>query len=968
MEDLLDVLSKDLLQESSDCTSSLYASPQERTEPSRSQPYCSKPLPQLPLPLEIHDSLYPFQRDGIQWLFQRHLRARAALLADEMGLGKTVQVCAFLCAMFKEQLIHTALIVAPVSLLTLWENELERWGGLGSSGSTPVTVVHTGGKAKREAKWRRLRMGAVTGVYITSYGVIRQDIKAIALSASGAPLLDYIILDEVHCIRDRSSSVFSAVMELSARHRIALTGTPMMNRLDDMLSVFQFLDGGLAQSNGEDGIDSARSALKRMTKSMLKCERSDSTESDKDAFKKESQKELHSLQAVMESFTLRRMKSEVAAMLPSDNELQVNEAQGTLPVHGEGSPYQEDVDPRKEPWPVAVRAGMGRKHDTVVWIRLTDSQQAQYVLLLKRWNILRHAPPSCSTGPERNGEECDEDSLAQLLDENGDHTWVEDRRGPEPGQREGPQQSKHSPSVSLANNSFKREALTMVGLLRDTCQHPWMLLHEAAFNQALTHSLSVAPCTEIGNGYSGAKLHVALEIIKERGNEGHRSLVFSSSKRLLKILSRLLDEHSISWCQLDGETKPADRLALVRAFNGDESLPSGADACGSGGISSISVAAKSSGPTLSTTQVCLLTMQIGSLGFTFQKASCVILLSPSCNPSLDNQAVDRVHRIGQQREDVFIYRLLSCGTVEERMYEKQLLKISAIRDVMDEPAHLEPLEESCGSSPHSSFSLFGLGSFERCEGAAQNRVITRHDLTTPCRICTTSLPVYHSLLKMDGVVGVSSHLNTLKAKRGNLTRRISQKQWDLEPPHSYCSSLEDQSAPPGNGVESSLVRGSSSVLLEDIILATNEGGEDKFSCAFDICANISFPPPPSLNAEHRCGPVKEETSLPGSLPSRIIGKRARGAEAGTSTLEKSCGPTTLVPQGRISSPSYLLTTSGDKNMEPRKCEISHCVGICARKEAGEEVEEYPTIYHEIAENFNVEEAKRKSSHSFRLSS
>ena len=71
--------------------------------------------------------------------------------------------------------------------------------------------------------------------------------------------------------------------------------------------------------------------------------------------------------------------------------------------------------------------------------------------------------------------------------------------------------------------------------------------------------------------------------------------------------------------------------------------------------------------------VFLLTSQVGGLGLTLTAADRVIIVDPAWNPSVDNQSVDRAYRIGQ-RKDVVVYRLITCGTVEEKIYRKQVFK------------------------------------------------------------------------------------------------------------------------------------------------------------------------------------------------------------------------------------------------------------------------------------------------------
>lgn len=85
-------------------------------------------------------------------------------------------------------------------------------------------------------------------------------------------------------------------------------------------------------------------------------------------------------------------------------------------------------------------------------------------------------------------------------------------------------------------------------------------------------------------------------------------------------------------------------------------------------------------------QVFLLTSQVGGLGLTLTAADRVIIVDPAWNPSTDNQAVDRAYRIGQQK-DVVVYRLITCGTVEEKIYRNQVHKAGLSRAGMEDGNH-----------------------------------------------------------------------------------------------------------------------------------------------------------------------------------------------------------------------------------------------------------------------------------------
>lgn len=172
--------------------------------------------------------LYPFQRAGVKWLFENE----SALLADDMGLGKTVQAITAFRALIRRSLALQALVICPKSVLTNWMHELERWA------PELVAVRIHGNQSSRRIAW-----GAYVGkchVLVTTYDTARQDREFIR-----GRVFDLVIADEVQRIKNPDAATSRAVRNLSARRHWALTGTPLENRLEDLVAVFGFTKAGL---------------------------------------------------------------------------------------------------------------------------------------------------------------------------------------------------------------------------------------------------------------------------------------------------------------------------------------------------------------------------------------------------------------------------------------------------------------------------------------------------------------------------------------------------------------------------------------------------------------------------------------------------------------------------------------------------------------------------------------------------
>ncbi len=181
---------------------------------------------------ELRATLRPYQARGVAWL---HLLARMGLgacLADDMGLGKTLQVLALLLVLRRQGVEGPALVVVPASLLGNWQSEAERFAP-----SLRVAVAHA--SARPERLWRPGTDGAAPDFVLTTYGTLLRDER---LRARPWALC---VLDEAQAIKNPSARQTRAVKAVAARARIAMTGTPVENRLADLWSLMDFLNPGL---------------------------------------------------------------------------------------------------------------------------------------------------------------------------------------------------------------------------------------------------------------------------------------------------------------------------------------------------------------------------------------------------------------------------------------------------------------------------------------------------------------------------------------------------------------------------------------------------------------------------------------------------------------------------------------------------------------------------------------------------
>ncbi len=189
-------------------------------------------LPPLAVPPDFTGTLRPYQERGVSWLAFLEQWGLGACLADDMGLGKTVQLIAFLLHLRHQgHLSGPTLLVCPTSVLGNWEREVRRFAP-----SLGVLLHHGDGRAKGAAFARKAR---TADIVLTSYALVYRDLKALErVEWQG------LVLDEAQNIKNPEAKQSQAVRQLSAGFRIALTGTPVENRLTELWAIMDFLNPG----------------------------------------------------------------------------------------------------------------------------------------------------------------------------------------------------------------------------------------------------------------------------------------------------------------------------------------------------------------------------------------------------------------------------------------------------------------------------------------------------------------------------------------------------------------------------------------------------------------------------------------------------------------------------------------------------------------------------------------------------
>lgn len=202
---------------------------------------------------------------------------------------------------------------------------------------------------------------------------------------------------------------------------------------------------------------------------------------------------------------------------------------------------------------------------------------------------------------------------------------------------------------------YRARFLIALSALRKLCNHPDLFLYTREQDSDEDINLSEEHLEQFGYWKRSGKMTVVRSLLKIWQKQGHRVLLFTQGRQMLHILESLLQREGYTYLRLDGTTVMSQRQQTIHKFNNDTSY-----------------------------FVFLLTTRVGGLGVNLTGANRVIIYDPDWNPATDAQARERAWRIGQNKQ-VTIYRLITAGTIEEKIYHRQIFKLLLSNKVLDDP-------------------------------------------------------------------------------------------------------------------------------------------------------------------------------------------------------------------------------------------------------------------------------------------
>ncbi|XP_072251997.1 transcriptional regulator ATRX isoform X2 [Leuresthes tenuis] len=633
--------------------------------------------------VQVHRNLVtklkPHQVDGVQFMWDCCCEAvkkieksvgSGCILAHCMGLGKTLQVVTLLHTLLLCEKLNfaTALVVCPLNTVLNWLNEFEKWQqGLEDDESLEVTELATV-KRPQERAYALQRWQESGGVMIMGYEMYRnltqgRNIKSKKLKETFQKTLvdpgpDLVICDEGHILKNEASAVSKAMNSIRTKRRIVLTGTPLQNNLIEYHCMVNFIKENL--------LGSVKEFRNRFINPIQNGQCADSTLHDVRIMKKRA----HILYEMLAGCVQRKDYTALTKFLPPKHEyvlsIRVTPLQCKLYRHylehftGVGNASEggrgrtgtklfQDFQILSRIWthPWCLQLDYISKEnrgffdeDSMDEFIASETEESSMSLTSEDEKIKKKKKQG--KGKKRGSDDSDSDDVEVIKEWNTSSRGKngEGRNRPEPVEE--PRPSGSSPG-SPCSADWHKEFVT------------------EADAEILEHS---------------GKITLLFEILRMAEEVDEKVLVFSQSlisldliEDFLELSCRAKDEEKISpykgegkwfrnidYYRLDGSTGATTRKKWAEEFN-DTSNTRG--------------------------RLFLISTRAGSLGINLVAANRVIIFDASWNPSYDVQSIFRVYRFGQIKP-VYVYRFLAQGTMEEKIYERQVTKQSLSFRVVDQ--------------------------------------------------------------------------------------------------------------------------------------------------------------------------------------------------------------------------------------------------------------------------------------------
>ncbi|RYP22495.1 hypothetical protein DL767_009029 [Monosporascus sp. MG133] len=584
----------------------------------------AKEAPQLPAP-GSKDVVQLWRRDNSGNFFNlasgftsisRPRLLSGGILADDMGLGKTLQIISLILSTKGD---GPTLIIAPKGVMSNWEEQILRH--VKPDHMPSVLRYHSVAKTGKCTKSDFLKHDIV----ITSYGKLVSDFQAGKRTGIFSPDWRRVVLDEGHVIRNSKTTTAKAVCSLEARSRWVLTGTPIINHREDFQSILQFL----RISGGIEDVLIFKTAISRPL----------DTKPTTQEGAKEYNRAKSLLQALFHDLCLRRMKDMkfVDLKLPNKTEYihrvaftkeekakydaMLSEAQGAL------EQYQKNSEKEGKLRFTNVLERLLRLRQMCCHWTLCKDRVKDVLAVLGDQGVVQFTKANLEILQKalalgcRDGEEC------SICFESID---------------------LHQPIITACKHMFGKDCILEWidtgggGNKKGTCpQCRAQLTPESLVELSLETEAPVEFDAETRSSKTEELLKIVELSLKDPKS---KIVIFSQWTSFLDIIQHVVEEAKFGCSRIDGKMSVEKRDRAVAALYDDPN-----------------------------TRVMLASLSACSVGLNLVAADTVILADSWWAPAIEDQAIDRVHRLGQTRETK-VWRLVMEGSVEERVLQIQAKK------------------------------------------------------------------------------------------------------------------------------------------------------------------------------------------------------------------------------------------------------------------------------------------------------
>lgn len=466
-------------------------------------------------------SMHSYQVAGMEWLVSLYENGLNGILADEMGLGKTLQTISFLAHLIEHGVDGPFLIVAPLSTVENWVNEVKRF--------TPSVnaIKYHGNQEERTDIRRKYFNSRKYPIIVTSYEIIVRDAKFLRKYD-----WKYVIVDEGHRIKNMNCRLIMELKSLNTANRLLLTGTPLQNKLAELWSLLNFLlpdvftDLNLFQEWFEEIGENDPF-------------QNNNEHSEQGNGKASSSSDLvTSLHSILRPFLLRRLKTDVEHSLPPKRE---------YIIYGDLS--QEQVE--------LYQSFLNRQPKAYIINKILESRGANttiHELKSSSAPALKRRKTSNLTYTEASDDEDDYDDQEFLQRLENENLTKEPETLQKLSQDETTQSMIKSAQQELKGKGWQN----MIVQLRQACNSPYLFYYPWTTNDTIDERIVS----------SSGKMSILDKLSQELIENGHKILIFSQFTKMLDILEDWAGElRGWKYRRIDGSTDQVDRQASIDDFN-----------------------------------------------------------------------------------------------------------------------------------------------------------------------------------------------------------------------------------------------------------------------------------------------------------------------------------------------------------------------------------------------------------------